>query len=505
LEYSIVLTYQHTEERLKLFYACLTSVLEHIAGRAEICVHEVGTKRHLRLPARVKYKFTKYSGVYHRAWALNRCVKTLSKGDMLILMDSDLIVTQEWAEEILSTTTQSIAWGKLSILSESGTTTYLNTSYIDRSKIERIKSPSMGSAAGGAMIVPRALFYSVKGIPEDFMGSWGGEDNAFWAKLTHLGNKIGKFTSEIFHLHHSNSTPRVHHIQRKVVPMLLWNSKQWNKHIELIHDSWGLEVPGDYTSPSISFVSSFSAPRITFAMLSWLRYDKLLNTLEKLYDTLTIPANIVLMVQGAEKLEPEQRRAIRVLAGRFEGKDVFFTNGNIGTGPARRELVRRATNRYYTPYINLADDDTTYTPGSVEAALDLLDEDQSLGVVGIRYKPRMYMLNSQLDPTHLSAIDGKKPIEYVDCTGSASAFIRREVFDTCKIDPFYKIGNWDLDLFLQVRSVGWRMVNYKAFPQMHAINDYGGEWEYRKVRLNRVGINKSSKYFKKKWGLAKAV
>ena len=290
--------------------------------------------------------------------------------------------------------------------------------------------------------------------------------------------------------------------------MFHWNRDQWNECIRLIGNNWGTIMPDNDLYPSTDYISS-RGPKLTIAMLSWLRYDKLIATLASLHNTLTIPINITVMVQGSERLTKHQKRTIREAAYKFESNDVFFTRDNIGTGPAREVLVFRALNRFKSSYINLADDDTTYTSGSVEAAIDLLDDDLSIGVVGIRYKPRIYVLDSTASPTGLYPVKPKNPIEYVDSTGSASAFMRREIFDLCSIDPAYIIGQWDLDLFFQVRSIGWKIVNYEAFNGMRAINDFGGcgenVAEYRQARICMPEIKNSVYRFRQKWGLQRTV
>ena len=503
MNYSIIIPYQHSEERLPLLHACLSNLVHLSNNLFEICIHEVGPEKSLNLPNKYKYHYTEFKGVFHRAWAINRGVRKLATSNILVLMDGDLIVTSEWVEAIKSCSNLSVGWGKLHLLNESGTHQYLRTKYIDNELVYKKKSPSMGSAAGAVTVIPKDLFFQVKGIPEDFAGSWGGEDNAFWSKMIRLGHKLGRLKGSIYHLHHSPSTPRVRAIQSKIFPMIHWTETQWKEHIKVTGDNWGRSNYNLHQEPTIPYISSINSPKLTFAMLSWLRYDKLVATLKSLKETLTIPVNMVIMVQGTENLEQKQRRNIRELAYKFKSNDVFFTKGNIGTGPARRVLLARALRRFYSPYINLADDDTDYTPGSVEAALDLLDSDYSIGIVGIRYKTNIYRLNSQIHPTALLPEKATQNLEYVDCTGSASAFIRREVFNQCKIDPVYKIGQWDLDLFLQARATGWKIVNYQAFKEMRANNNFGGCPEYRRARMNRKGIRNSVARFKQKWGLSR--
>lgn len=405
-------------------------------------------------------------------------------------MDGDLLITTNWLKELYQCSEPSSGWGKLKWLDLNG-------------KVDKIKTPSKGSAAGGITIIPRDLFLSLSGIPEDFFGSWGGEDNAFWCKLTSFGYPFKSFKSEVVHLYHSKTTPRILEIQKKALQMYYWNRQQWDDHVKLTSETFGAEVP--HSNDFIPYILDQGPTKLTIAMLSWIRPEKLLNTLNSLSETLTIPINLTLMVQGSETLSAPQRRAIKLAASNFNNSDVFFTNKNIGTGPARKVLLTRAIRRFPSPYIMLADDDTTFTDNSIESAIDFLDKDLSIGVLGIRYKSKVYKLDSHLNPTTFHVSEVTSPIEYVDSTGSASAIIRRGVFDLCKIDPTYIIGEWDIDLFLQARSVGWKIVNCQLFPEMFAINDWGGSQEYRKARMNRVGINNSKKYFKQKWGLNRAL
>lgn len=423
---------------------------------------------------------------------------------MLVLMDGDLVVTDEWVKEVLSCRHPSAGYGRINWLSEEGTALYLKSKHIDRNLFNRSRTPSRGGAAGGVTIVPREIFYSLSGIPEDFIGSWGGEDNAFWSKLVQMGHNFRSLTCTITHLHHSKTTPQIRVIQKKALPMFYWNRLQWEEHIKQSSESWGARTPSE-PPESFEFLAEKSDAKLTIAMLSWIRPDKLVQTLTSLDEILTIPVNLTLMVQGSETLSLVQRRVIKELASRFYRSDVFFTKGNIGTGPARSHLINRAMTRFHTPFYNFGDDDTTYVKGSIEAAIKLMEEDYSIGVVGIRYKPNIYRAHRTIYPRYIELVKATSSIEYVDSTGSASAIIRREVFDLCEVDSKYKIGQWDLDLFLQARSVGWKIVNYQAFGGMRAINNWGGSPEYRAGRMNRKEINKSINRFKQKWGLLKAI
>lgn len=484
--------------------SCLESLVRVSNNQFEICIHESGPKRELNLPSKYKYLFTEYKGIFHRAWAINRGVKILATGKVLILMDGDLIVNSDWMKEVLSCDHPTTGWGRILWINEQGTDKFLKTKSYSEDHIEKRKTPSKGSAAGAITIISTELFSDLGGIPEDFTGSWGGEDNAFWSKLTAFDYKFRSLNSEILHLYHSKSTPRVTSVQKKAILMYYWTKAQWQEYVKAVGDNWGLPQPTD-EFPSRDFIASADDTKLTMAMLSWIRPEKLIETLTSLDEILTIPVNLTLMVQGAETLDSTQKRTIRELASRFHRSDVFFTQGNVGTGPARRTLQIRALRRFNTPYLNFADDDTIYEKGSVEAAIDLLDRDLSIGIVGIRYKPNGYKLDRYLNPKVLGPQPLLSSAEEVDSTGSASAIIRREVFDLCKIDAEYKLGFWDLDFCLQARSIGWKIVNLRAFAGMKAINNFGGSREYRNGRMNKKKINASSAKYKAKWGLVKSV
>lgn len=504
--YSFIIPYQHSPERYPLLLTCLEELSKYTNSDFEVCIHEIGPQRTLILPLKYKVIYTQLSTTFHRAWALNKCVRKLATGNTLILMDGDLVLNQFWFNELLTLdlSIPYVGWGSIDCLSQKGTKTFISTRYYTTDQISKVKTPSLGSAAGAITVIPLSLFNEVKGFPEDFTGSWGGEDNTFWSKLKSFNYTFSTFSSRILHLFHSSSTPRVRSIQKKAISMIYWNKDQWKAHLKVIDDEWGKNLPPSST-PSLNYISTHSDAKLTMMMLSWLRPQKLIETLTSLNEVLTIPVNLVLMIQGSERLEKKQKEIIRDLSKRFYRYDIFFTQGNIGTGPARHTLLTRALTRFRSKYFNFSDDDTTFTKGSVEAAIDLLEDDLSIGIVGIRYKQNIYRLDSNLSPKILDKTESHSSIEPVDSTGSASAIIRREVFDLCFVDNSYKLGYWDLDLCLQARSVGWKIVNYRAFAGMKAINNFGGCSEYRRTRTNKDLISKSFKTYSKKWGLIKSV
>jgi GT2 family glycosyltransferase len=56
--------------------------------------------------------------------------------------------------------------------------------------------------AGGSMAITKEAYFDIGGMDEDFVG-WGGEDNEFWRRCSHLKRWIWGFTP-IIHLWHES-------------------------------------------------------------------------------------------------------------------------------------------------------------------------------------------------------------------------------------------------------------------------------------------------------------
>ena len=240
---SFVIPYYHSEERLPLLTACLRTLPNpYLNDNIEICIMEVGEKPYLEdyyFPYEVEYGFMEYNDVFHRAWVINAGVKYLSNGETLVLLDGDLLLTSEWYNELLENTDKTyIGWGKLFCLNEIATNHYLDYGVI-YPKYENSKIPSKIMGNGGITIISREIFYYIKGIPENFKGTWGGEDNALFLKIKKMGFPRGFFKSTIYHLYHSKSTPRVHHIIKKIKDIKEWKKRDWRTEMRNIGDTWG--------------------------------------------------------------------------------------------------------------------------------------------------------------------------------------------------------------------------------------------------------------------------
>jgi len=224
-----------------LLMKCIESLRTYNADEVEICIHESGTKQYLNnLPKDIKYRFDKYDGIMHRGWSLNRGVRLLSTNDRLVLMDADILISKNWWDSIENVDIPCVAWNEMLYISKESTKELINGNNKDI-KIEKIKTPSMMGAAGGVFYCPKDIFYRVKGIPEDFKGTWGGPDNSFLIKLKIYGYSFSYINAVVFHLWHEKNIPRISEKQLIIWDMLLLSKKDWDNILKEIGDMWGYE------------------------------------------------------------------------------------------------------------------------------------------------------------------------------------------------------------------------------------------------------------------------
>ena len=235
---SIVLPYMHSPRRYPLLQECLRVLVETVQ-KAQICVHEIGREQHLQPDHRYAYLFSPYQGVMHRGWALNRGVRQLARGSKLVLMDADLVVTGQWFEEVRRCDVPSVAWGRIFYLDQASTKAYFSGKK-ERLSCWRIVRPALDGCAGGISCLDRQLFFDIGGVPEDFEGTWGGEDNTFFAKILSRGHGFSHFRSPVLHLFHEPTTPRVEHKRQQARDMLSWSREAWDHHIATAGDRWGV-------------------------------------------------------------------------------------------------------------------------------------------------------------------------------------------------------------------------------------------------------------------------
>lgn len=244
--YAIIIPYMHSEERfenLKMTMNSLPSV------GIEIFVHEIGNTQMISpskfVAKNINWMFSEWKEPFHRAWAINKMVRKLPNGVLrLVIMDADLILPEYYFSNInYNWDTFQIGWNKLFYLSELATLNYKHTGIIneepDLTVTKYYKTPDPRGGCGGITLIDRDLFEKVKGIPEDFRGTWGREDNSFVYKMMNLGYSFKMYNAKIYHLHHSSRTIKDKSIQDKFLTMQHWDKVAWEHKISEIGDNWG--------------------------------------------------------------------------------------------------------------------------------------------------------------------------------------------------------------------------------------------------------------------------
>lgn len=243
-------------------------------------------------------------------------------------------------------------------------------------------------------------------------------------------------------------------------------------------------------------VYSAKEPLVSFVMLSWLRFNKLIKTLYHFLDTVKIPMNIALRVQGAEHIDKKLRARILEAVSGFRNIHVSFREKNYGSGVPRWEMLQEAK-KFETPYIAFTDDDMLVKKGETEAKISLLKSRPNLGAVASWCSPGYAAWN--IVGKNLLPRPPRPPFDYVDACGSATTIMRSKVFEKCDLDKDFYVGWGDFDLCMQLRMYNWKC-GILALPQLKAVNDVAGDpVEYRQTRYNSNHAANSAKLFYKKW------
>jgi len=231
LKYSFVVPYQHHPKRLPLLIAMLKTLpLDEL----ELCIVEVGETQTIfefDFIKRFKYLFIPTTRAFNRGWLMNVGVTQLSNGAQLILSDADLIFPRDWLEVVKQIDYPVIGWRKLHCLTRKETEEYLTSGQLGNGDYTWMPMPR--SACGGVSIIPREVYYEIKGFPEMFEG-WGGEDNLFWWKLQSFGYPFKFINSELWHLWHPETGPKASN-RYDAFKMSAWPKSIW---LDFIKD-WG--------------------------------------------------------------------------------------------------------------------------------------------------------------------------------------------------------------------------------------------------------------------------
>lgn len=239
---SYILPYMYNPERQKLLDICLSRIFKYKAPEDEVLLHEVGECARFKSEYPVNYTFTEYTGVFHKAWVINKLVKQKAKGDKLALVDCDFYLPESWFRKVETFDLSGVGWNKLVKMTPESTERLVSSGEFDPVPLDGIiHQPKLLGASGGVNVVDVELFMEIKGFPEDFQGSWGGEDNAFLHKLkSFCGGCVHCMDATLYHMYHEHRTVKIQHIRDKIHTMKHWTKKDWIKHIDKIGDNWGI-------------------------------------------------------------------------------------------------------------------------------------------------------------------------------------------------------------------------------------------------------------------------
>jgi GT2 family glycosyltransferase len=242
-------------------------------------------------------------------------------------------------------------------------------------------------------------------------------------------------------------------------------------------------------------------PQITVAIVSWLREDRLIKTLQSIPKITSLPLNLCLHVQGDEQVTSSTKQQIVEAASGFVEKDIYFSTGNGGIALPRANNLKRAAK---TPYVFMSDNDMDYKPGTFEAELEFLQTHSEFGMVDVLHNQLVYhrtVEGTKVICTPIEII--KEPFAEVDLIGGTSQLIRQEVaLLPDVIDIRYFIGSWDFDFSMNVRKAGWKIAtltddNLKAYNDREARPD-----KYKRSKNNQEQIERGRRLFESKWGFS---
>jgi GT2 family glycosyltransferase len=236
---------------------------------------------------------------------------------------------------------------------------------------------------------------------------------------------------------------------------------------------------------------------LSVAMLSLYRTNKLLEMMNHWGDSRFIKSNLSLRVQGSELLGNSDRKLIKKTAKKnFQETSIFYNEENRGSGQPRHEMVHKAL-EYNTPYIMTTDDDMFFPPGSIESQISILKDNSDIGAVTFWCSPNLNFwdaIGNRMIPRQPTP-----PFDFGDAVGSGTMVMKREIFDTCDLDPGYFVGWGDLDFCMQIRKAGWK-IGMLCIPGFKALNDSRGNTpKYRENRYNKIWAEESRKRFYGKW------
>ena len=246
---SIMIPFAANGDRGLIFMAAIKHLYNLIKDKnIEICVHESAPTRFLEdsfiEKYCLKYVYTNWTEVFHKAWNLNVIAKYTTTGDYLVVYDGDLIVDAKWIADLQEKASEyycGYGWTSIKYLTTEATNRFIHTGIMpEYPQIWNTVYPQNEYAAGGINIISRKDFFDLRGWPEDFRGSWGGADNGFAAKTRTMGIQRHQHihSDHIYHLNHDHKTHKQD--TRFIISDKLdrFNKDEWLQHIKAA-ENWG--------------------------------------------------------------------------------------------------------------------------------------------------------------------------------------------------------------------------------------------------------------------------
>jgi GT2 family glycosyltransferase len=372
------------------------------------------------------------------------------------------------------------------------------------------KRGQLAYVGGGGMLVKKKVAEKIGYLSEEYAPAWFSDpDFCFKAMIEGLKVELC-YDSNIKHLGHKTIFKQTDFDHQKA----------WKRSHQLFKKKWGdflekrnsgselaadklIEWWGGFNRESLIQVLDSKEILVTFLGLSWLRYLKLVTCLENNARNTKIRARLLLQVQGNETLSEQDKKTILGLSKKIdENYEVFFTDGNKGTAGPRKWIVDYFFKGNPTKYVVMLDDDTTFPEYGIVAAISILEDDRSLGALGVYHKNIGYVIDrgTKFEDDKVKNLKLSYGLNEVDILGSGHSVIRTKALKDTQIDEKYFVGLWDWDMFMQMREVGWKFKTLMV-PPLIVINDKGGSPEYKKARRSGVERNIIVTHFKSKWNL----
>lgn len=169
----------------------LLATLESIAGQKGVSIEcivveqETESQIGAHLPSWVRHIHTPPPTPdmpYCRSWAFNIGVKQ-ERGSVLVLHDNDMLVSADYASQILARVNQGYEVVNLKRFIFYLKERHTQAVFTGRASLteEAPEAIVQNLEAGGSVAITREAYERIGGMDESFIG-WGGEDNEFWER-----------------------------------------------------------------------------------------------------------------------------------------------------------------------------------------------------------------------------------------------------------------------------------------------------------------------------------